>query len=117
VNGRADGDLSFDFFGLEIHAGGALIHTAEPGSAFPVKKHGLSQGGLAGAHVGDQTHVPQLFALSFHSPFLSTQVPPWQGGYEDLQSELSKLVPIQKQKPARMGTVLSFQFRNEGFFS
>ena len=54
VKGAGDGDLAFNFLGLIIKDGTAVVDFSLPGGGPRPKEEGLGQRGLAAAPVADQ---------------------------------------------------------------
>ena len=68
---KTDSDFSFGFLRFKIQIGCAVVHIAEPGCGFAVKKNCLGKRGFTGPHVRDEAYVSQLFSFFFHIQTLS----------------------------------------------
>ena len=62
-NRSPDGDLSFDFLGLEIEGSVAGLGLAQPLDAAAREQHGFSQHGFAVVAVAQQRDVPDLLRV------------------------------------------------------
>ena len=74
VKGAGDGDLAFNFLGLVIQDGTAVVHFSQPGGGPRRKEEGLGQRGLAAAAMADKDQVADLCGFAGHQILPSLKV-------------------------------------------